>query len=200
MVLTGRWGLLPVFPWTTDAELLAGARRVRTRIGKRHRDAVTHERAVLSPWLETNGIPRREIPQLLGWRDGGASRPTVTEALEDLSFEQEEATLRGLMKRGLSYPEANRRMRRQLRGTEAPAAGKIRKMQWRFDAWRRAAEAALDTPTSADPVSFAVTRVLHARYVRRDLPELTRAVQDLVHALVPTRRRSAARKAPPPGT
>jgi hypothetical protein len=37
-ILTGQWGAVPVFPWTTDTELLRAARRVRRRIGKRHRD------------------------------------------------------------------------------------------------------------------------------------------------------------------
>ena len=200
MMLTGEWGIIPVFPWTTDADVLARARQIRRRVGKRHRDSVARHRGPLSRWLETNGIPRREIPRLLGWREDGSDRPTAAAALADLSVEQEAATIRDLSKSGMSYRAAERRVLRELQGSEAPAAGMLRKMQWRYDDWRRAHEAALASPRLSDPVGFALTRVLRARYVTRDLPELTRALQALFHALSPKRRRSAARKAPPPGT
>ena len=191
MILIGRWGLISVFPRTTDAEIFAQARQIRRRVGKRDRDALAHERAVLSRWLETNGIPRREILRLLGWREDGSHRPTVAAALAHLSEEEEaeeSATMRDLLKSGMPYWAAERRVLRKFQGSEAPAAGMIRQIQWRFDAWRRAVEAALVTPTSADPVSFALTRVLRARYLTRDLPELTRALQALFLELSPASR------------
>jgi hypothetical protein len=163
---------------------------------------VARHRGPLSRWLETNGISRREIPRLLGWREDGSDRPTAAAALADLSEEEEAkeaATMRDLLKSGMSYRAAERRVLRKFQGSEAPAAEMLRKIQWRYDDWRRAREAALAHPRPCDPVSFALTRVLRARYVTRDLPELTRALQVLFHALSPKRRRSI-RKAPPSGT
>jgi hypothetical protein len=199
MMLTGEWGLIPVFPWTTDAHVLARTRQIRRRVGKRHRDSVARHRGPLARWLETNGIPRREIPRLLGWQEGTEKRPMVVHGPEagfehehdpEAGFEHEQGVMQSLKKRGLSHQAAERRVLHQFRGSEAPAAGRLRQMQWRFDTWRRAAEAALVTPTEADPVSFAVTRALRARYLTGDLRELTRALQALVPALAPKRRTS----------
>jgi hypothetical protein len=182
-VFTGRWGVVPVFPWTTDAELRHAARRIRRRIGSRHRDAWTHQRAVLSRWLETNGIPRRAIPRLLGWRQGGTDRPTAAAVVAPLSVEQEQALMRDPLQAGLSHQAAEQRVLRHLRGAEAPAAGMVRKAQARHDAWLRTVWADLIASTPTDPVSFALTRLLRARYLTGDLGELGRAMEALGQAL-----------------
>src|SRR5262249_14190316 len=38
-VLTGRWGLIPGFPWTGGQEIRSAVRRVRKNVGRQHRDA-----------------------------------------------------------------------------------------------------------------------------------------------------------------
>jgi hypothetical protein len=192
-LLAGRWGVVPIFPETTETDIRRAARRIRTRIGKRHRDAQTLSRAVLSRWLEDNGIPRRAIPQLLGWREGGADRPSAAAAVAARSFEDEAALMHRLWPAGVSHRAADRRVRRRLRGTEAPAARMVRKAQAQYAAWRHQLEAALTAPRAADPVSAALTRLLRARYLTRDPVAFGRAFEALWPALRPSRRRRATR-------
>jgi hypothetical protein len=191
-ILTGQWGVVPVFPWTTDARLLSAARLVRRRIGKHHRDAMTHRRALLARWLETNDIPRREIPRLIRWREGGAERPTTAEVLEHVSPARQKEMINRLMKQGWSEREARREMRRALRGTEAPAARTVRLAYTRYDTWRRAFEAALSEPPTADPLSATLSRMVRARWLRPDdaaqTLELKRAVDRLCEVLLPRAR------------
>jgi hypothetical protein len=183
VVFAAQWGAVPIFPWTTNAEIGAAARRIRQHIGKRPRDARTHDRVRLSRWLETNFIPRREIPRLLGWREDGASRPTVAEAVARGSFDEEQASMRPLLKSGLSYQAAERRMLRRRRGSEARAAVMMRKAQRRYEAWHRALVAAVEAPKVVEPISFALTGILRARYLTRDLSELTGAIAACHEAL-----------------
>jgi hypothetical protein len=179
-MLSGQWGVVPVFAWTTDAELRAATRRVRQRIGRRHQDARTPERAMLSRWLETNGIPRREIPRLLGWRADGADRPTAAATLAHVSEARLQAMIRRLVKRGWSEREARREVVRRLRGTEVPASRMVRLSQARFDATRHALEAALIDPPPADALSATISRVVRARVLIQDEAEL---MQELKHAV-----------------
>ncbi len=60
-VLSGKWGVIPVFPWTTDRDLTAAARKIRRAIGKIHRDANTARRGILAQWLELHRFSDAEI-------------------------------------------------------------------------------------------------------------------------------------------
>src|SRR6188508_3625863 len=51
-VLKGRWGLIPVYPWTTKQEVTRELKRIQRSIGKMHQDLQTARLALIAKWLE----------------------------------------------------------------------------------------------------------------------------------------------------
>src|SRR5206468_4984865 len=49
---SGDWGIVPVFPWTTDREIQARVKKIRVVISKRHKDALDARKPQLAAWLQ----------------------------------------------------------------------------------------------------------------------------------------------------
>ena len=54
--MTGRWGVIPVYPWTTEKEVKQQARQIQRAIGKKHQDFTSYRQALKAKWLEDSHI------------------------------------------------------------------------------------------------------------------------------------------------
>src|SRR5439155_877314 len=74
---SGRWGVVPIFPWTTNQQIRATIKNLRPVIRKEHKDALVGRRNVqLARWLETIGFERPTIARAVFGRRTGLRRPT----------------------------------------------------------------------------------------------------------------------------
>lgn len=180
-ILTGRFGLIPVFPWTTIQEIEKRARQVRRSIGKKHMDLLEESSGLIASWLETHNnrgswvgpsrssrttvspgpkLPRGEIASAVWGRKTGLTRPTKEEAIDGISVEQEEDLFQHYLKEGLSRKEVDRRVYRRLRGTETPAAAQVRMALKRLGQQQRQFRKDLQNPRKADPLGHSLTLLL----------------------------------------
>lgn len=165
-ILTGRWGLIPVFPWTTHKEIERRARRIRQAIGKVHKDTKGRQLAGISAWLRLHTgrgqkpPPRSEIAAAVWGRRKGLRRATVREAIRRLPEAREQELIDRYLTQGLHYQEAQRRLYRRARGTEAPAAAMVRTAEKRHERERQRFMAELQSPRKADPLGHALTALL----------------------------------------
>ena len=51
-ILTGRWSLIPIFPWTTGKEIARKVQGIQKAIGKKHRDAIDKKPVLIAHWLK----------------------------------------------------------------------------------------------------------------------------------------------------
>jgi hypothetical protein len=73
-VMSGRWGVVPVYPWTRDAEITTAIRGIRQKIGQTRGDAQKDKRAALGRWLKSHGFASAEIATALD-KPGAGDRP-----------------------------------------------------------------------------------------------------------------------------
>ena len=155
-ILTGRWALIPIFPWTRESEVVRAVRRVRQSLGLRHADAQSRHRAALADWLQLQNPPYP--PQDIFRAVWGRKPPRGTH----MTDKQMRTAMRTLQAEGLSYLEADRRMTKR----DRKRTGKQRMLATMRTAKARYAqlleEEARDTdlPTVADSLSHAITRLL----------------------------------------
>src|SRR5206468_9910681 len=72
-VASGNWGVVLVFPWTTDRSTKARVKSIRGTISKWHRDALDRRQVQLQNWLECCSVAfkRHEIARAVyGWTKG----------------------------------------------------------------------------------------------------------------------------------
>jgi hypothetical protein len=163
-ILGGRWGLLRVFPWTTDAEIRAAGKRLRQALqqsgAKEHRDQerVKIDRAM---WLRQCGYSSVEIAKAVWGRRSGLRRPKLAKAVAaDKDGTREAALMRRYRERGLSYQLAERLATKRLRGSEAKAAAMVRRAIRREEQRLTAARAAMAAPAALEPIAEALTALL----------------------------------------
>ncbi len=150
-VLTGEWGLIPVFAWTTDKEIHTAATRLRKQLAKRHQDGSGLGRGELAAWLRVSGFSGQEIARHLYGRNG---RWKLSE--------REEAVL-----------DADSAFKEEARRKQRPV-DQVKKAIGRYRTAERQRKAKIRAPRNIDPLSFAVTMLLRARYLTLDA---TQAVQ-----------------------
>jgi hypothetical protein len=157
-ILDGQWGLVPIFPWTTDSELAAVVRRIRRQIGKEHvnRDDA---RDGLADWLDLNGFPHALIAEAVYGRRQTA-RERRQQKLKRMRLEQR--ALRALMKSGMLYRTAHRRATKGVGSVESKAAAMVRVRVARF---RARSDHQARGP--GNDVAQATTALLRAGYVPR---------------------------------
>lgn len=175
-IITGNWGLIPVFPWTTVKEIQGEARRIRRAIGKRHRDTKDSERRdMIARWLclqrRADGsrlFSDKEIARHVWGRKTGLRRPTKAEAIDRLDPLEEETLLRQFkhyfMEQGLeerdARRQAERRVYRRARGSEAPAVAAVRQALRRDKKRREAFQRDFEIPQPRDSISYALTMLI----------------------------------------
>ncbi len=73
-VMAGRWGVVPVYPWTKDSEIKARVRDIRKNIGQTRRAAEQEKHAAFGNWLKLHSFSSAEIAFALG-KPGAGDRP-----------------------------------------------------------------------------------------------------------------------------
>ena len=170
--MTGQWGIIPVYPWTTEKEVKNRLKQIRRAIGKKHMDFWAIQRAHLAIWLTDNfvspetGRPPKgsRIASAVWGRKKGLRRPSMQKAIEDLPEERERALLSYYQKQGKTYLEAERLTYKAARGKEAPAAAMVRMAMRRQRSRQGDLKNVITNPRKTDRLGLAVTMLL------RDLP------------------------------
>ena len=159
---SGRWGLILVFPWTTDTEIQAQSKAIRKVVGKRHHDAQEEHRAQRADWLEGAGFSRPQVAKAIWGRRHGLRRPTQAEAIRALPEEQERQLIEQATEQGISHNQAEQHLLRQARGSEAPASAMVRMAEAREAARVEHLNQDLATPVVSEPLSAAITALFRA--------------------------------------
>jgi hypothetical protein len=166
-VLSGKWGAIPIFPWTTGRDVARAVRKIRRTIGKTHQDAATARRGILAEWLELHGFTRAEIAQAVWGRTTGLRRPSREEVTSRLS-EEREAQIIGSYQRGLTRSQAVRKFWRIERGSEPLAGAAVRMAVTRSRKFADSLRDALRTPKECDALAWAISQVLRHDYYQGD--------------------------------
>src|SRR5712664_3791905 len=107
-VMSGRWGVLPMFAWTTDREIRTAIQRIRRVVGKQHQDAETARRAQRARWLEDCGLgfSRPAIAGAVWGRQRGLRRQSKAQAIAQLPEEVEREWYEAYRAQGRSSQQA----------------------------------------------------------------------------------------------
>ena len=169
-IASGNWGIVLVFPWTTDREIYACIKKIRSTISKWHKDSLNFYTAQLEGWLEEcgAGFGRKAIVRAVRRRTKALRRPTTSQAfaradretpgLADELFEKYRQQYRELgIGEAAVYRLANQRVERALRGSEAPAHAALRMAGSRYLDRINELNPDLATPIQSEPLSHALT-------------------------------------------
>jgi len=186
-VMSGRWGVLPIFAWTTERETRAAIQRIRRVVRKQHQDAETARRAQIARWLEDCGLgfSRPAIAAAVWNRRRGLRRPSKAQAIAQLPENVERAWYQAYLAQGRSPQQAERLTTKRARGSEALASATVRMAERRYEHDLERLNAALASPVPSEPVSAALTMLYRAD--RHDPAELGRGLAVLRTALIPPR-------------
>jgi len=186
-VMSGRWGVLPIFAWTTERETRPAIQRIRRVVRKQQQDAETARRAQLARWLEDCGLgfSRPAIAAAVWNRRRGLRRSSKAQAIAQLPEKVERAWYQAYLAQGRSPQQAERLTSKRARGSEALASATVRMAERRYEQDLDRLNAALASPASSEPVSAALTMLYRAD--RHDPAELGRWLTALRTALLPAR-------------
>lgn len=162
-ILGGRWGIIRVFPWTTDAEVREarkGLRQAFRRVGATEHQDQDRLRSRQATWLWQCRYSNVQIAKAVWGRQRGLRRPTRAQAVRRVDGERETALMQRYAKPGRSYREQERLTVRRLRGSEASAGGMVRQAIARERKRRAGARAARAAPAALEPVAAALTTLL----------------------------------------
>src|SRR5207248_3626482 len=155
-VAAGQWGVLLVTPLTTNRQIRDAIQNIRKVVRKRHQDALVRRRAQLVQWLET-AFSRTMIARAVFGRRTGLRRPTKAEVTRPGFEARETKLLKDYTSAGLSYPEAEQRVYKVLRGSEALASAALRMSERRYARDLDRLSAALERPVKSEPLSHSLT-------------------------------------------
>jgi hypothetical protein len=186
-IMSGRWGVLPIFAWTTNQEIRIGLQRIRRMVRKQHQNAETARRAQLARWLESCnlGFSRPAIAGAVWGRRRGLRRPSRAQAIAQLPEKVERAWYQAYLAQGRSPQQAERLTTKRARGSEAPASATVRMAEHRYEQDLERLNATLASPVSSEPVSAALTMLYRAD--RQDVAQLVRGLVALKNALLQPR-------------
>jgi hypothetical protein len=166
-ILSGQWGLIPVFPWTTQGDVLGAFVKLQDALPREHRDAARREhghnarpRLDVAEWLRSNGVP--------------AGRYLYADKIDrDIQADAQE-----LQREARGYHKGEAESSR--RGYETAAEDTARRVVARYDAEQLAEQRAIKAPRNCDELSYAVTLLLHAAYLPTpDKPNITQSIARL---------------------
>jgi len=166
-IMTGLWGLIPVFPWTTRQEIEKQARQIHRAIGRKHKDFMENRRAQIAEWLSwhrhsvTDKAPRpRDIAAVVWGRTKGLKRPSKAQGVSKMSFEREQELMKRHKDKGKTRREAQRLVIQQVRGKEAPASAMVRMAKRRMKREQTELEKKVRDPRKTDKSGYALTMLL----------------------------------------
>jgi len=180
-VMSGQWGIVPIFGWTKDLEIRAAITRIRRVVRKRHQDAKIARLAQQARWLEDCGYSKPEIASAVWGRRDGLRRPSRKLAIAGLPEHVERAWYQKYLAQGRDHQEAARLIYKRARGSEAPASATVRMAEHRYEEDLARLNAALASPAPSEPISAALTMLYRAD----DPAEVRRGLVALRKALVP---------------
>ena len=183
---SGRWGLILVFPWTTNGDIQAQSKAIRKVTRKRHHDAREEHRAQCADWLEASGFSRPQVAQAVWGRRHGLRRPTQAEAIRALPEERERQLIARATEQGLSHHQAEQQVLRQARGSEAPASAMVRMAEARETARVEHLNQDLATPVVSEPLSAAITVLIRALEDQEPDTEVRLKARAVHQALLPS--------------
>ena len=161
-IASGRWGIVPVFQWTKNHEIRERVRKIRSVIGKQHRDALILRDEQLMGWLEACGFHRPAIARAVSGRQTGLRRPTKAQAIARTSEDHERQLYEEYRNRGLTEAKIEQQVYKRLRGSEAPASAAVRMGERRYIDRTERLNEALATPIQSEPLSEALTVLFRA--------------------------------------
>ena len=192
-ILTGCWGVIPVFPWTGEQEITKQAAKIRRAIGKIHRDAEGRRRGMIASWIRmhpsSHGLaPRSEIAAAVWRRRRGLRRPSKAQAIQKISEEEETRLIRHYIGLGLSHGEAGRRIYKRARGSEAPAAAMVRTAEARRKKENDEFHKDLESPRQCDETGYYLTMLLREIFLAKpiSITEVSRQAAQLRDHLLKT--------------
>ena len=197
-VEAGRWGLIPVYPWTTETEVQAARRRIQRKTGKQHADAASGRKAEIAFWLalqtdaKDHPLSRAEIVRAVWGRTRGLRRPTRSQAIAQLSEAQEEALTQKYMRQGLSREEvaamlfhAEKQIKGRARGSEAKGLMQLRQTLARYQKNIQKKKTAIAAPKECDPLAYPITMAIRGLLVSPvDVSSVLRWIQTLADRLL----------------
>jgi len=167
-IANGRWGIIPVYPWTTEKDVTQHRRKIKRAIGREDLDFSAIRRAQIARWLEefyisprTNAPPeRRKLAEVVWARKSGLERPTLEEAIADLPEQREREWLRHYQTMGKSRREAEKLVYKNARGKESRASAMVRVAINRQRTKRIDLSTVIMDPNKTDKLGLAITLIL----------------------------------------
>ena len=180
-IMSGGWGIVPIFGWTTDLENRAAIKRIRGVVRKRHQDAQIARLAQQARWLEGCGYSRPEVASAVWGRRKGLRRLSKEQAMAGLPENVETEWYQKYLAQGRGHKEAERLIYKRAQGSEAPASATVRMAEHRYEEDLARLNAALASPVPSEPISAALTMLYRAD----DPAEIRRGLVAFRKALVP---------------
>lgn len=177
---SGRWGLIPVYEWTTDKEVRAAKQRIQAEIMKARCDTAARKKAhsdthaarrktEIARWLEMQTdaqgrpISRADIAAAVwGVRERQLRRPTREEAFDRLSESKERKWMRQYEALGLSIKEVSDRVLRRAQGGEPRGLARVRKAESRYGLFLQELKHDIGKPKQCDPIAYQLTMAFRA--------------------------------------
>ena len=194
---TGRWGLIPVYPWTTTKNVTDQLKKIQRAIGKKHFDKEAIRKAQIAEWLQkyfispnTGRPPGRSTTAAAVWGlRNGLNRPTLESAIAKMAEDREKKLLERYKKKGNTHSQAEQLVYKAARGKEAPAAARIRMAQKRHRARQADQRNLIMDPGKTDKLGLALTMLLRELPTSKDsspnLEEIRFRAVELGNLLLP---------------
>jgi hypothetical protein len=161
-IASGRWGIVPVFPWTTDQMFRTLTKKIRRVVRKQHKDALIARVPQLVGWLTVCGFKGPAIARAVLGRRTGLGLPTKAQVIARTSWERDQELHREYRRRGVPEQQLDRRVYKRLRGSEAPASAAVRMTDKRYVERILRLSKDLETPIRSEPLSYALTMLFRA--------------------------------------
>jgi hypothetical protein len=202
-VASGHWGLVLLSPSTTNRQIRAAIKQIRSVVGKQHGDALIARHAQLVRWLQVIGFDDPTIARAVFRMRKGLHRPTKAEAIARTPEDRENELYEQYQRLGLTAKQVERKVYRRLQGSEAPASAAIRMTQSRYVKRLERLNEDLATPTQSEPLSKALTALFRAlpdesnASVRQHVVVIRDAFYSIARASEASAGRSVGRPQPP---
>jgi hypothetical protein len=168
-ITSGRWGLVPVFPWTKNHEIRERVTKIQGVVPKQHKDALRFHDEQLRQWLAGCGFKRPAIVRAVSGQRKGLRRLTKAEAFSDKSEKREQELWKRYQDRGITeWSKIQQLVSRRLRGSEAPASAVVRMSEQRYVKRLERLNEDLATPIQSEPLSHALTMLFRTLPVEDD--------------------------------
>ncbi len=118
--------------------------------------------AQLVRWLEAIGFDRPTIALAVFQRRTGLRRPTEEQAIRRTPVGRESQLFEEYLARGFTKTQAQQKLTKRLRGSEAPASAAVRMAAQRYVERAKSLNENLATPLQSEPVSHALTLLFRA--------------------------------------